>query len=140
MHQVVEHAENLRMIVSIGWRAMELHQVENFRVQVEQVVFDPGGEVGAAVAFDRLLGQTTAYFRSHDDLFFAGLLQLSNQAVAAPIAVDIRSVEKVDAGVDRLVERAESIPHRLPGPMQPPMAHAPKLISETFQPVRPSVR
>ena len=124
LHQVVEHAENLRMIVGIGRRAMELHQVEDLDVQVEQVVFDPGGKVSAAVALNRLLGQTPAHLGGYDDVFFAGLLQLPDQAMTAAIAVDIRSIEKVDAGIDRLVERSQRflIGYLAPGPANGPCA------------------
>ncbi len=124
MHQVVEHAEDLGMVIGIGRWAMELHQVEDLRVQVAQVVLDPGGKVGAAVAFDRLLGQTPAHLGGDDDLFFASLLQLRNQAVAAAVAVDIRGIEKIDAGVDRLVERAERllIAYLTPGAANGPCA------------------
>src|SRR5450631_1439587 len=98
LHQVVEHGEDLGMIIGIGRRAVELHQVEDFYVQIEQVVFDPGGKVSAGVALNRLLGQTPAHLGGYDDVFFAGLLQLPNQAMTAAIAIDIRSIEKVDAG------------------------------------------
>jgi hypothetical protein len=88
---------------------VELDEVEGFRLQVAQVVFDPGGEIGAAVAFDCLLGQTPAHFGDHDDLFFANLLQPRNQVVAAAASVDIRGIEKIDARVDGLVERRKRL-------------------------------
>ncbi len=88
---------------------MELHQVKNLGVQVKQVVVDPGGKVRPAVALDRLLRQTPAHLGGDDNLFLASLLELPDQAVAAAVAVDIRSVEKVDARVDGLVERGERL-------------------------------
>src|SRR5271156_1907254 len=49
VHQVIEHAKNLGMIISIGRRTMQLYQVESLSVQAAQVVLDPGRNVGAAV-------------------------------------------------------------------------------------------
>src|ERR1700760_4225624 len=106
------------MIVSVGRRAVQLHQVQDLDVQVEQVVLDPGGKVSAAVAFNRLLRQTPAYLGGDDDVFFAGLLQLPDQAMTAAISVDIGGVEKVDTRVDRLVEGSQRflVGYLAPGP------------------------
>ena len=115
-HQVVEYAEDFGPVIGIGGWAVELDEVEGVSLQVAQVVFDPGGEVGAAVAFDRLLGQTPAHFGGHDDLFFASLLQPRNQVVAAAASVDIRGIEKIDARVDGLVERRKRLLISSPDP------------------------
>ena len=115
-HQVVEYAEDFGPVVGIRGRAVELNEIEGLSLQVAQIVFNPGGEIGAAVAFDCLLGQTPAHFGGHDDLFFASLLQPSNQVVAAAASVDIRGIEKIDARVDGLVERSKRLLISSPDP------------------------
>ena len=66
--------------------------------------------------------------------------QPRDQPLAAAVAVDVRGVDEVDAGVDRRVQRRASTLRRRPGPRMPPIAHAPKLIVETDMSVRPSCR
>ena len=64
-------------------------------------------------------------------------LELSDQALAAAIAIHVGGIDKIDAGINGLIQRArdsssETFPH------DPPIAQAPKLTSETFQWARPS--
>ena len=81
--------------------------------------------------------QSAAGLGGDDDLFFALALQLRDQAFAAAHAVNVGGVDEVDAAIDggasAAIDSASST-----APHAPPMAHAPKLISETFQGVLPS--
>jgi len=75
----------------------------------------------------------------HHDRLLALALQLRDQALAAPHAVDVGGIDEVDAAVDGLVQRGQRLVviHVAHTSRRCPRA---KLISDTFQPVRPSSR
>ena len=45
LHQIVEHAEDLGLVVDVGGRAVELQQVEGLDLQILQAALDEGGQV-----------------------------------------------------------------------------------------------
>src|SRR4030088_2356650 len=86
---------------------MKLQQVEAVGHKIPQAVFDPHGQVLAAVSFDGLARQTASSFRGHHDLALFALLELSNQTFAAAIAVDVGGIDKIHSAVDGFVQRSE---------------------------------
>jgi hypothetical protein len=61
------------------------------------------------------------------------------ESLAATVPIGIGRVEQVDAKVQGRFKAANDSASST-GPQVPPMAHAPKLTEETFQPVRPNSR
>src|SRR5581483_10046709 len=108
-NEIVEHAENFGMVVEVGRWAMQLQQVDRVRGKVPQTVIDPGREVFAAVTFGGLARQTASGFRRYDDFFFAFFLHPRDQALAAAVAINVGSVDKVHTGVDRSAQSTERI-------------------------------
>src|ERR1700687_1250742 len=106
-HQVIQYPEDLRPVIQRGRRAMKLQQIEAVGREIPQTVFDPHGQVLAAVSFDCLARQTAAGFRGHHDLALFTLFELSNQTFAAAIAVDVGGVDKIHSAVDGFVQRSE---------------------------------
>ncbi len=98
----------------------------------------------AAVALDHLLGQAAPPLWSphRSCIAFALLEHLRNQLFAAAIAIDIGGVDEVHACVQRGAQRSAFVHAvvNIAQPHEPPIAHAPKLISETRMPVRPKSR
>lgn len=78
-----------------------------------------------------LARQTAASFRGNHDLVLSALLKLSNQTFAATIAIHVGGINKNSLRVDGLVQRRERM-------VVGNAAHAPKLMSEAFQALRPS--
>src|ERR1700674_187243 len=106
-HQVIQYPEDLRAVVQRGRRAMKLQQIEAVGGKIPQTVFDPHGQVLAAVSFDCLARQTASGFRGHHDLALFAFLELSNQTFAAAIAVDVGGIDKIHSAVDGFLQRSE---------------------------------
>jgi len=109
--EVIHDAEYFGPVVHLGRRAVQLHQVETISPQVFQTALDEGGQVLAVIAFSRVWVQATSGLgRDVDALAGAIANNLTDQPLAAPIAVDIRSIDEIDPQVDRAVQRGERVP------------------------------
>ena len=106
-HQVVENSKHLRSIINFSGRAMQLQQVNRFRMQILEATIDEGGEVLAAVTFGRLRRQAASGFRGDVKLFPPLLFQSGQQPFTAAIAINIGGVEEVHTTVQCCVERGE---------------------------------
>src|SRR3954471_5194450 len=104
LHQAIQHSENLRMVVRVSGRAMELEQIECIRFKVAQAVVNPRGKILVIVAVNSLLWESPARLCSYDDFVLAVLLQASNKAFAAAIAINICRVDEIHSAVDGLVQ------------------------------------
>jgi hypothetical protein len=123
-HQVVEPAEHFRVVIKIGRRAVQLHQVQTIHAQVAQTVLDPGRQILARVALHRLRRQPASGFRRHDDLFLALPLQPGDQPFAAAHPVHVGGVDEIDAAIHGAVQRGQRfrVVHLAPCPADGPRA------------------
>ena len=87
---------------------MKLQQVQRVGGKIAQAVVHPIGQIFPPVAFHGLLGQAAPGFGGDDDFFFAPLLELGDQPLAAAVAVDVRSVDEVHPGINGLAQGAQS--------------------------------
>src|SRR3981189_3579730 len=78
-HQVIQDPEDLRPVIQRARRTMQLEQIEAVGRKIPQTVFDPHGQILAAVSFDGLARQTASGFRGHHELSPFALLELRNQ-------------------------------------------------------------
>ena len=86
---------------------MELHQVEAIGGKVLETVLHKAGEILLVVAGGGMRRQAAAGLGGDHDLILALALQLRDQALAPPHAVDIGGVDEVDAAIDGLMESGE---------------------------------
>src|SRR4029079_2775827 len=99
-HEVIEHSEDLRMVVEICRRAVQLQEIYDIGCQVPKAFVDPARKVLTAIALGSLFRQLPACLGQHHNFFFTFLLQTRNQALAASVAVNICGVDEVDSGID----------------------------------------
>src|SRR6185312_10644445 len=86
--------------------AMQLREVERRHAQSLQRGLGRGAHVGFGV-FVGVKTAGAAEFGGDENFGFAFLEEFSNQRFAAAIAVDVRGVEKIRAGIDRRREDIE---------------------------------
>ncbi len=67
LHQVIQHVEDFRVVVDLGGRAVQLHQVEGFHIQVSQAALDESGQILAVVAFGDMRVEAATGFGSDVD-------------------------------------------------------------------------
>ena len=109
-HEVVEDAEHVRLAEQGGRRTVELQQIDGVHLEVLQAALDPRGQVLARVAFGRLGREPPAGLRGDPDRLARPLApEPGHEPLAAPVAIHVRRVDEVHAGVNRGVQR----PHRL---------------------------
>src|SRR5271165_956928 len=108
-YQIIEHGEDFGAVIDFRGRTMKLQQVQGIGREISQTVFNPRGQVFTGVAFDRLPRQAATRLGGNNDFIFAVLLQASDQTFAAAVAVDVSGIDKIDTGVDCLVQSGESI-------------------------------
>src|SRR5450759_1824551 len=82
-----------------------------------QAVLDEAGEIALVVAVGRVRRETAARLGGDYDFPFAVALQLRDQALAAPHAVNIGRVDEVHAAIDGGSERRQGfgVVHAAPG-------------------------
>ena len=101
---------------------MQLQQVERLYTEVLEAALDEGREVFAVVARRGVRIEPAAGLGGDVDRLAPGApASLAISRVAAPVAVDVRRVDEVDAQVDRLV-RASNASSSLTEPHSPPTA------------------
>ncbi len=100
-----------------------MEKIERFHRKIPQAVFDPPAEVPSAITFDSLAWQAPARLRGDNDLLFAALLQLSEEPLAAAVAVHIRRVNEVHPAIHSFVEGGESV---FVGDVAPGTAYSPR--------------
>ena len=97
--------EDLRVVVEVGRRAVQLHEVERLHAEVLARAVVPRPEVLGRVVLDGLV-QAPAHLRGDGDrLALALAQQASDQPLRAAVAVDVGGVEEGHAGVGGRVQR-----------------------------------
>src|SRR4029077_7156030 len=88
-HQVIQYSEDLWAVIERARWAMKLQQIEAVGRKISQAVFDPHGQILGVLSLACLARETAPSFRGHHDLALLAFLELSNEAFAAAIAVDV---------------------------------------------------
>ena len=110
-HQVVEDAEHLRLAEQGRRRTVELQQIDGVHLEVLEAALDPRGQILARVAFAASAAGSRRPALVATQIVSRGRSRrsLRHEPLAAPVAVHVRGVDEVHAGIDRRVQR----PHRL---------------------------
>ena len=115
-HQLVERREVLRAVVDGRVEAVELDQVQGLHAQVLAAAIRPCPERLGRVA-RHVQGRSPAHLGG-DEEGLAGALgqEPADHPLAPPVAVDVRGVDEVHAGVGSRVEGAQAVRvvHRAP--------------------------
>jgi hypothetical protein len=107
--QVVEGSKDFRTIVDVGWRAVQLQQVEAFGLEILETAFDECGEIRGIVTVGDMWIESSSGFSGNDDVSAGFLLQLSEKAFAAPVTVNVSSIEEVDSAIDCAMESGQGL-------------------------------
>ena len=107
--ETIKGVEDLRVVVDICRRAVQLEEVERLSLKETETAFDKGGQVPESIAGGDVGIEPPASLGSNEDLCGALTPELGQEALAAAITVDIGSIEEVDAKVDRAMQRVEGL-------------------------------
>jgi hypothetical protein len=110
LDQTVEPFEHFRMIVEVGQRTMQLHEIERVGFEIFQAAVDPVGQVFLAEAFDRLCRQPLSGLGGDERPLAASLLHHPcDELLGTAVAIDIGGVDKGDAGIEGCVKSGHRI-------------------------------
>ena len=127
LDQAIEALEDLRAVIGVGGRAMQLQQVQGVHLQVAQAAVDPVLQVGGAVAFHGLRGQPASGLGRDEGTIAPALAQHpGDQPLRVAIAVDIGGVDEIQPGIQRRMQRGHrfGIVHLAPGGADRPGSEA----------------
>src|SRR5690606_4293949 len=127
LDQPLQVFEQLRVVVGVGRRAMQLQQVEGLDLQVAAAAVDPLLQVLRGVAGHLLPGQATPGLGRHERALAAALLEHArDQALGMAVAVHVGGVDEIQAGIQRRVQRGDrlAVVDRAPGRADRPGAEA----------------
>src|SRR5665811_517355 len=121
-HQLVEGGKDVRAVVDLDRRAVELDQVEAVDAEPLTAAVHPAPERLRVVVRGQL-GHAPAHLRGDDEaLAGARAKEPADEALTPAVAVDVGRVDEGDAGVGRGVERPEAdlVVHLAPRPADRP--------------------
>src|SRR5690606_18637128 len=127
LDQPLQVFEQLRVVVGVGRRAMQLQQVEGLDLQVAAAAVDPLLQVLRDVAGHLLPGQATPGLGRHERALAAALLEHArDQALGMAVAVHVGGVDEIQAGIQRRGQRGDrlAVVDRAPGRADRPGAEA----------------
>src|SRR4051794_25420003 len=105
---------------------MELKQIDCFCRQILQAAIHKCCEVFTIVAFERLCKQAPSGLGSDMNLFASASPHPGDEPLASAIAINVRRIYKIDAQIDRPLERSQRflVFDRSPGAPDRPGAEA----------------
>ena len=115
-HQLVQRREVLRAVVDGRVEAVELDEVQRLDAQVLAAAVRPGPERLGRVA-RHVQGRAPAHLGGDEERLAGALGQEpADHPLAPPVAVDVRGVDEVHAGIGRRVQRPQAVGvvHRAP--------------------------
>ena len=107
LHEPVEGLEDLRAVIDLRRRAVELDEVEAVDGEVRQAAVDEGREIRGVVAVGGVRGEPAASLRDDMERLRPFAAEARNQALGEAVAVDVGGIEEVDAGVEGCMERGK---------------------------------
>src|SRR5712691_4148858 len=102
LYQVIEDAKDVRHVVGLVGRAVELQEVKSLHLQVMQAPLDKAGQVLASIACSDMGTKSPSSLRRNDDFLAACLAELGNQLLRVPITIHICGINEVHPQVNRL--------------------------------------
>ena len=86
---------------------MQLQEIDRVGFQIFQAAFDEGGEVRAVVTFGSVRVEPPAGLGGDPEFFLPLFAEPGEETFTVAIAVNIRSVEKIRAAIQRAVQRGK---------------------------------